>query len=148
MSPLPAAWFRPSVDSLLHLRRQEPGAPRASHWFPWLMLVWSIWIFITPFIDPRAFPHWRAPTFASYAVFLWLFWRVHYRDRAQILWSALAIAALGFALTPLNPGGQGYLIYACAYLAFCAPRRCSRCSRCIRWNGCCSAGRRCTCSTR
>jgi len=110
--PSPRAWFQPTPDSLLYLRRQEAGAPRASHWFPWLMLVWSIWIFITPFIDPRAFPHWRGPTFASYAVFLWLFWRVHYRDRAQILWSALAIAALGFALTPLKPGGQGYLIYA------------------------------------
>lgn len=113
--------FKPSPDSLLYLRRLDAGERHAVHWFPWLMLVWSIWIFITPLIDPASFPQWRAPTFASFAVFLWLFWRAYYRDRRGMLACALGMATLGFAVTPLNPGAQGYLIYACAFIAFCAP---------------------------
>ena len=115
--------FVPSTDSLLHLRQQDHDGRRRSHWFPWLMLVWSIWIFITPLIEPNAFPHWRVATFASFGAFLGLFHRAYYRDRRQILWCVAGIAALGFAVTPLNPGAQGYLIYACAFLAFCVPPR-------------------------
>jgi len=115
--------FRPSENSLLRLRSGDPTGRRTSHWFAWLMLVWSIWIFITPLVEPRAFPHWLWPTMASYAVFLWLFFRTYYRDRRQIIWCALGVASLGFALTTVNPGGQGYLIYACSFLAFCAPPR-------------------------
>jgi two-component system sensor histidine kinase DesK len=86
--------------------------------------VWSIWIFLVPLMDRRAFPHWLAPTLASYAVFLLLFHRVHYGDRRWVPWGALAMAVLGFAVTPLNPGAQGYLMYACAYVRFCGvPRR-------------------------
>ena len=118
-----AEWFQPTADSLLCLRRRDPAARHAPHWAAWLNLGWSAWIFITPLLEPRAFPHWQAPTFASFAVFLLLFYRVYYRGRAQILWCALAIAGLGYALTPFNPGGQGYLIYACAFLAFCGPPR-------------------------
>jgi two-component system sensor histidine kinase DesK len=115
--------FVPSPDSLLALRRQDEGNRRQPHWFPWLMLVWSIWIFITPLMNVGSFPHWRTPTFASYAVFLALFHRAYYRNRALMPWWALSMAAIGFALTPINPGAQGYLIYACAFLAFCLPPR-------------------------
>ncbi|HMB44161.1 MAG TPA: sensor histidine kinase [Luteimonas sp.] len=116
--------FVPSADSLLHLRREESAGKPRSHWFPWLMLVWSIWIFITPLLGPPdAFPHWRVPTLASFAVFLWLFWHAYYRNRRHLIACVLGIAAIGFALTPINPGAQGYLIYACAFLAFCLPPR-------------------------
>jgi two-component system sensor histidine kinase DesK len=114
---LVARWFTPSVDSLLHVRQQYHRAPR-SHWFPWLMLVWSIWIFLTPLLNPGMFAHWRAPTLASFVVFLWLFWHAYYRNRRHLLACVLAIAALGYGLTPFNAGAQGYLIYACAFLAF------------------------------
>ncbi|WP_202908946.1 sensor histidine kinase [Cognatilysobacter segetis] len=102
------------------LRLMEPG----TGWLSWLNLVWSIWIFLVPLMDRKAFPHWLAPTLASYAVFLLLFHRVHYGDRRWVPWGALAMALLGFAITPLNPGAQGYVIYACAYVPFClVPRR-------------------------
>jgi two-component system sensor histidine kinase DesK len=113
--------FRPDEDSVLCQRSTEHGS--RSHWGAWLMLVWSIWIFLTPFTAPGVFPHWLWPTLGSYAVFLWLFFRVYYRSRRQILWCALGIAALGYALTPFNAGAQGYLIYACAFLAYCGPAR-------------------------
>lgn len=102
-----------------YLQTLQPG----STWYAWLNLVWSMWIFLVPLMEPRAFPHWLAPTLASYAVFLVLFHRVHYGQRRWILPSALAIAALGFVITPVNAGAQGYIIYACAYLPFCLPAR-------------------------
>ena len=99
---------------------QQPG----TGWMAWLNIVWSIWIFLVPLMNPGAFRGWLLPTLASYALFLLMFQRVHYGDRRWIPWLALGMGALGFALTPLNPGAQGYVIYACAYLPFClAPRR-------------------------
>lgn len=99
---------------------QQPG----TGWMAWLNIVWSIWIFLVPLMNPGAFPGWLLPTLASYVLFLLMFQRVHYGDRRWIPCLALGMGALGFVLTPLNPGAQGYVIYACAYLPFClAPRR-------------------------
>jgi two-component system sensor histidine kinase DesK len=112
--------FVPSENSLISQRGLFDGKRRNAHWFPWLMLVWTVWIFITPIYDTGGyFPNWMWPTLGSFAVFLWLFHRVYYRDRSQVLWCALGIAALGFLVTPFNPGAQGYLIYACAFLGVC-----------------------------
>jgi len=109
--------FVPSETSLLSMRVIFDAKRKGIHWFPWLMLVWSTWIFITPIYDTgNSFPHWPIPTFASFAVFLVLFYRVYYRSRGQVTTCALAVAALGFAVTPYNPGAQGYIIYACAFL--------------------------------
>jgi len=116
--------FTPSDNSLISLRGMFDGKNRSAHWFPWLMLVWTVWIFITPVYDTGDhFPDWMWPTLTSFGVFLWLFYRVYYRDRSQILWCALGIAALGFLVTPYNPGAQGYLIYACAFLGICNQTR-------------------------
>jgi len=94
------------------------------HWLPLLMLVWTFWIFATPmFQTGDAFPNWFWPTLASFVVFLWLFFRVYYRDRAQVVWCALGMVVLGFVITPVNPGAQGYIIYGCAYLVFSGTTR-------------------------
>ena len=110
-------YIKPSADSLLVGFGHHTGAKRVAHWLPLLMLVWTFWIFATPLSQTgNAFPHWLWPTLASFAVFLWLFFRVYYRDRKQVVRCALGMVALGFAVTPLNPGAQGYIIYGCAYL--------------------------------
>src|SRR5258708_30429801 len=109
-------FFIPTQNSLLSLRGMYDGKRRHAHWFPWLMLVWTTWIFITPVYDTaNDFPNWKLPTFASFAVFLLLFHHVYYRSREHVVWFALGIAALGFAVTPANPGAQGYVIYASAF---------------------------------
>ena len=109
-------FFVPDPNSLLTLRGMFDGKRRHAHWFPWLMLVWTTWIFITPIYDTaNDFPNWKLPTFASFAVFLVLFHHVYYRSRDHVVWCALGIAALGFAVTPANPGAQGYIIYASAF---------------------------------
>jgi two-component system sensor histidine kinase DesK len=116
--------FTPSDNSLLHGYISRSGSKFPAHWLPALMLVWTFWIFATPiFQTGDSFPHWLWPTLISFAVFLWLYFRVYYRDRTQILWCALGIAALGFVVTPVNPGAQGYIIYACAYLVFVGATR-------------------------
>jgi two-component system sensor histidine kinase DesK len=110
-------FFVPDPNSLLTLRGMFDGRRRHAHWFPWLMLIWTIWIFITPIYDTGdQFPNWKLPTFASFAAFLVLFHHIYYRNREHVVWCALGIAALGFAVTPFNPGAQGYLIYASAFL--------------------------------
>jgi two-component system, NarL family, sensor histidine kinase DesK len=115
--------LRPSEDAIVSARDGE--YPK---WYPWLMLVWSIWIFLTPFYSEKQFPDWLWPTLASYAVFLVLFWRAYYRSRRHILRLALGMAMLGYALTPFNPGAQSYIIYACAFVGLHPPPR-----RAIAW---------------
>ncbi|MFT4249646.1 MAG: sensor histidine kinase [Pseudomonas sp.] len=115
-------FFTPSHDSIVGMRAGRSEGQR-SRWFPVLMLGWTIWIFVTPLYEPKYFPHWLWPTLASYAVFLVLYWRAYYRSRRHMLGYALGIAALAFAVTPFNPGAQGYIVYACAFLAFCGSTR-------------------------
>ncbi|MDG2523775.1 sensor histidine kinase [Stenotrophomonas sp. HITSZ_GD] len=112
------AFLEPAPDSLVGLR--NAGGSHGRTWFPLLMLAWSVWIFLTPLFSAPAFRDWLWPTLASYAAFLVLYRHAYYRSRAHLLACALGIAALGFALTPFNPGAQGYLVYACAFLAFVA----------------------------
>lgn len=122
--------FRPNPNSLLRTRgmggmgsMSGEFTPNRRHWFPVMMLVWSVWIFITPLYQPEYFKHWLWPTVASYAVFLVLYYRAYFGDRRQLLGNTLGIAALSFVVTPFNPGAQGYLIYACAFFAFCTTPR-------------------------
>lgn len=115
-------FFDPSHDSIVGMRTGR-GERERSRWIPALMLVWSVWIFVTPLYESKYFPHWLWPTLASYAVFLLLYFRAYYRSRRHLLWHALGIAALAFATTPFNPGAQGYIVYACAFLAFCGSAR-------------------------
>ena len=107
--------FRTAPDSLVCKQRENPDASLG--WFPWINLIWSVWLFVTPFYAKEFYADWLWPTLASYAVFLVLFQRFHYgRHRLPIV---LAIAALGFVLLPWNPGSQSYIIYACAFFPFC-----------------------------
>jgi len=89
-----------------------------------LNLIWSSFILTTPFIADGAFPNWFWPTSISFAIFLWLYFRAFFRDECDdILRYALPIAGLGYLVTPFNSGAQGYLIYACAFLAFSSTPR-------------------------
>lgn len=111
------------TTSTISLYRNELGGGRYARWSPLLMLGWSAWVFVTPLGDSTFFPHWLWPTLASYALFLWLYWRAFFGDRAHLRWHALGIAVLGFAVTPVNPGAQGYIIFACAFLGYCGSSR-------------------------
>jgi two-component system sensor histidine kinase DesK len=111
--------FRTAPDSLV--RQQQANADAGMRWFPWIHLVWSVWLFVTPFYAIDIYRDWLWPTLGSYALFLLLFQRFHYGS--QRLATTLTIAALGFALLPWNPGSQSYIIYACAFFPFCMGKR-------------------------
>lgn len=115
-------FLEPSHDSIIG-RRIDRGGGERSRWFPVLMLGWSVWIFVTPLYESKYFPDWLWPTVASYAAFLVLYWIAYYRSRRFVLACALGIAALAYATTPFNPGAQGYVVYACAFLSFCGGTR-------------------------
>jgi two-component system sensor histidine kinase DesK len=85
-----------------------------------LNLIWSSFILATPLFEGQEhFPLWLWPTTLSFAVFLWLYFRLFFRDEFEsVIGYAIAIAALGFIVVPFNAGAQGYLIYACAFFAF------------------------------
>ena len=105
--------FTPTGDSILsRYTHNAAGGRKPAHWLPVLMLVWTIWIFFVPlFQTGDAFRYWLWPTLASFVVFLGLYWRVYYRSRAQVIWSAWAMAArfkrrISSSLFPENIGPQ------------------------------------------
>lgn len=80
---------------------------------PWIWLIWLVWLFGPVLFAARSFPHWLVPTLLSLPVFLALYVAAHLCPRRHIVWYAIAIAVLGGVLTPVNPWGETYLIYAC-----------------------------------
>ena len=108
-------FFKMAPDSIIGRRCASAVFPRA-RWIPFAMLVWTFWIFADPSFSNQQ--HWLWPTLGTFAVFLPLYFLAYYGPSRFILWCALGIAALGGLLTPINVGGLGYLIYACAFLAF------------------------------
>ncbi len=113
--------FDIAPDSVIGQSCATSRDPRVARWIPLLMLVWTFWIFATPMFGMKDL-HWLPPTLVSFVVFLWLYFRAYYRSVSQILWAVAGMAALGFLLTPVNPGGQSYIIYACAFIAFSGRR--------------------------
>ena len=67
--------FRTTPDSLVCKQRENPDA--SMRWFPWINLVWSVWLFVNPLYTSDFFGKWLWPTLASYVVFLVLFQRFH-----------------------------------------------------------------------
>jgi len=108
-------FFKIAPDSVIGRSCANGVYPR-SRWVPLMMLVWTIWIFINPIMSHQT--EWLWPTLGSFPIFLALYFRAYYGPRRQVLWCALGIAVLAFALTPVNVGAMGYLIYAGAFLAF------------------------------
>ncbi|HJU26158.1 MAG TPA: hypothetical protein VJ722_05750, partial [Rhodanobacteraceae bacterium] len=100
--------FKIAPDSVVGRSCATQHSPRR-RWIPAVMLVWTFWIFTTPIFSREH--DWLAPTLVSFAIFLPLYWRAYFGPRRQVLWCALGIAALSFALTPFNVGGgECYLI--------------------------------------
>jgi two-component system sensor histidine kinase DesK len=111
--------FIPSDNEIARSRAAGFASTTDMRFYAWLNLVWASFILMTPWFAGGAFPNWLWPTMISFALFLWLYFRTFYRrENESVIAYALAIAALGFVVTPFNSGAQGYLIYACAFFAF------------------------------
>ena len=116
--------FVPSEHEVKRCRASGFASPADLRLYAWLNLSWSVFILTTPYFSEGQFHDWFWPTLASFVVFLWLYFRALYRRESDnLLLYTLAIAALGYAVTPFNAGAQGYLIYACAFSVFVGSTR-------------------------
>jgi two-component system sensor histidine kinase DesK len=103
-------------DSALRMVREDSRG-----WYgritPWVWLVWVVWLFGPALFISSGFEHWLLATLLSLPVFLVLYVTAYACPRRHIVWYALAIVAIGMAVTPFNPFAQTYLIYACSVAA-------------------------------
>lgn len=103
---------------------ETPRKPRDDiHENPWLTLLYLAFVFVPLVFYPRpaGLPLWASV--AAIAVFLPLhfrFYRVDLGARAPLVF---AVALVGYALIPVNAGGQTFLIYACAMCGWSFPPR-------------------------
>ena len=111
--------FVPSENELARSRTAGFASATDMRFYAWLNLVWVVFVPTTPLFAEGAFPDWFWPTWISLAIFLVLYFRTfHRRVHESALWYALAIAVLGYVVTPFNSGAQTYIVYAVAFLAF------------------------------
>lgn len=84
------------------------------HQSPWVGLPYLIFVFV-PLLFWREAPAraWWASA-ATVAVFVPLYFGLFRLEPRWRGWGILPVAALGYALVPLNPGGNTYIIYAVA----------------------------------
>lgn len=95
----------------------EPGDAAQRAWRR-LNLVYLIFVFLPLIWVGSDVPLAVGLTLAALAVFLPLYWYSYALEGRAGALAALGMAALGFALTPWNPGGNTFVIYAFALLGF------------------------------
>ncbi len=80
--------------------------------------LWSLLYLMFLFMNwaNRPWQEWLVPSVLSVIVFLPLYFLAHRSGRRRLLVCEAAIAALGFALTPINVCANTYLIYAAVFL--------------------------------
>ncbi len=100
----------------------ETGAASQQVWRR-LNLVYLIFAFLPLVWVKQSLPLAVALTLLAAAVFLPVYWKSYELEHRPALFAALTMAAVGFALTPWNPGGNTFVIYAFATLGFSQPWR-------------------------
>ncbi len=91
-------------------------------WTPYIWLIYLAYLVFFPYFGHGPSYTWAA-TIAAIAVFLPLYFYGHWLTGRRLLLVVAAIALLGAALTPINPGGFVFFIYAAAFLGETGPPR-------------------------
>jgi two-component system sensor histidine kinase DesK len=89
---------------------------------PYLWLGYFPIFFATPVLQHAGMGTWAA-TIAAGIVFLALYFRGYWTAGAELLAIACAIAVIGFAFMPTNPGASVFVTYAAAFVGVMKPRR-------------------------
>ena len=87
------------------------------HGRPWISLVYLAFVFLPLVFWPNHPASAVYATLAAVAVFLPLYFGFFRSGERVRTWLAFAVAGLGYALIPFNPGGNTFLIYAFALVA-------------------------------
>ena len=109
--------FDIAPDSILGYTRGAQPSHKAWR-FALANLVWGVWIVAVPVLNSMPWRAWMPATLLSYALFIWLYLRAYAVPVRRIKGYVAAIAALGFVLSPVNPGALTYVIYACVFSGF------------------------------
>ncbi len=112
MSRFVPAWLSPAPDSLVATALRRGKSP----WLHAIHLLWSVWVFLTPWFGDGFSWRWLALTLASYPVFLLLFAMTLLASRRTSYRYALGMVGLGMLLLPVYPSGFSYFIFGCVML--------------------------------
>lgn len=93
------------------------------HDSPWVTLVYLVFVFVPLFFSPLGKEKAVLASLVAVAVFLPMHFRFHRRGAAGRAWLPLAVALVGYALLPFNPGGNTFLVYAAAMSGWAYPAR-------------------------
>ncbi len=93
---------------------EPPARNRADiHDSPWVTLAYLFFVFLPMLFGARGWQQALVASLVAIAVFLPLHFRFYRADPGERPWLVLAVAAIGWATIPFNPGGNTFLIYAC-----------------------------------
>lgn len=119
--PSPPAPAQVPAPGILALRDRRRGswfeAQGPLGWWPLLNLVYLFFAYLPLLFDPRADLQAFAATTVAVLVFLPLYFAGYAASGARAVLLMAAIAAVGFALMPINAGGYTFVIYAIALAA-------------------------------
>jgi len=107
-------WFSPAPDSLVAGSARKGKSP----WADSVHLLWSAWIFITPFFDHFSWL-WVVLTLFSYPVFLLLYAKSRLASRRAAPGYALALLVMCMLLLPWYPSALVYFVYTCVMMIGC-----------------------------
>lgn len=95
------------------MRLLPPDSPHG--WTPYLWLVYAFVFVAFPWVYGPGAYGW-APHVAGLAVFLLLYFRGYWETGGRRLGVVVALAALGAALAPMNPGAVVFFVYAASFV--------------------------------
>src|SRR4051812_26226742 len=121
------------LQQLLHNIRQPPpdcmvgymtrSDGTAMRTLPFVMLIHLIWLFLWPLLQRESFVRVLLPTLISVVPFLYFHFCTYFYGgppRVRVRYVA-GYYLLGFALTPFNVSGMGYLIFGFFAVSFTVP---------------------------
>ncbi len=117
------------MEALPATARPDAPAPPARtradiHDSPWVTLAYLLFVFLPMLFGARGWQQALAASLVAVALFLPLHFHFYRAAPARRPLLVLAVAAIGWATIPFNPGGNTFLIYACAMAGWSfRPRR-------------------------
>jgi two-component system sensor histidine kinase DesK len=91
-------------------------------WTPYVWLIYLFYVVIFPYLGRGPWYVWHA-TAGAVAIFLPLYFYGHWVAGRKLLLVVVGIALIGAVITPINPGGSVFFIYAAAFLGETGPPR-------------------------
>lgn len=96
----------------------SPAHGEDIHDSPWVTLAYLVFVFLPLAFSPVGPAKALAASAVAIAVFLPMHFGFYRSPLAFRPWLVLGVAAVGYGLIPINPGGHTFLIYTCGMMAW------------------------------